>query len=233
MNKECELIKDILPLYVDEVCSEESKKLVDEHLATCKDCKKEAEQMKSNLELPLNSDGSDVKGFKKFVQKKIWLKVIMIAIVLCIGLVAANWIITTHYSEIWPKVDEEGIKSCVEVVDLNGEFYLHQDDLFGFGEIMFISSDEEYEDGVIKFYLGEQGLNTLDPRGMARMWQMNEKYSRIPGIFDEKMEEDFIEEGDCLKKEDVTKIVYCHKNGKEVATLWEKGDKLPVVGEEK
>ena len=38
MNRECEIIRDILPLYADSVCSGASRDIVDEHLKTCPDC---------------------------------------------------------------------------------------------------------------------------------------------------------------------------------------------------
>ena len=34
----CKIIQDLLPLYCDRVCSEESAQLVEEHLAGCGDC---------------------------------------------------------------------------------------------------------------------------------------------------------------------------------------------------
>lgn len=43
----CNIIKDLLPLYVDECCSGESAELVREHLAQCPDCRKACEQMGS------------------------------------------------------------------------------------------------------------------------------------------------------------------------------------------
>lgn len=39
MKYNCDLIKDLLPLYVDEICSDESKKIVEEHLDECLDCR--------------------------------------------------------------------------------------------------------------------------------------------------------------------------------------------------
>lgn len=39
MKYECDLIKDLLPLYCDQVCSPESKKAVEEHLTECDSCK--------------------------------------------------------------------------------------------------------------------------------------------------------------------------------------------------
>lgn len=40
MKYNCEVIQDLLPLYKDEVCSDESKKIVEEHLKECNECSK-------------------------------------------------------------------------------------------------------------------------------------------------------------------------------------------------
>ena len=40
MKYNCDLISDLLPLYKDEICSEASRKIVEEHLAECPDCQK-------------------------------------------------------------------------------------------------------------------------------------------------------------------------------------------------
>ena len=39
MERDCEIIRDILPLYADEVCSDASRALVEEHLKTCAACR--------------------------------------------------------------------------------------------------------------------------------------------------------------------------------------------------
>lgn len=45
-NKECDIIKDLLPSYVDEICSEASKEWIEEHLKSCGECKRTAEMLK-------------------------------------------------------------------------------------------------------------------------------------------------------------------------------------------
>lgn len=35
----CDIIKDLLPLYCDGVCSEETSRAVEEHLTTCPVCR--------------------------------------------------------------------------------------------------------------------------------------------------------------------------------------------------
>ncbi len=47
MNKECEIIRDILPLYVDDACSEASREIVEGHLKQCEDCAAYLEQIRA------------------------------------------------------------------------------------------------------------------------------------------------------------------------------------------
>lgn len=49
MNISCEIIRDLLPLYVDEVCSDDSRNLVENHLQGCEGCKTELNYMKGDL----------------------------------------------------------------------------------------------------------------------------------------------------------------------------------------
>ena len=39
MNKQCEIVQDLLPLYVDSACSKSSAAMVEEHLENCLECK--------------------------------------------------------------------------------------------------------------------------------------------------------------------------------------------------
>ena len=45
--KHCEVIRDLIPLYVDGCCSENTRTLVEEHLAVCPACKEEYDLMKN------------------------------------------------------------------------------------------------------------------------------------------------------------------------------------------
>ena len=55
-NKSCDVILDLLPLYVDGVCSEESSKFVEEHISKCESCKKLLEIMKSDFNISGKSE---------------------------------------------------------------------------------------------------------------------------------------------------------------------------------
>lgn len=45
MKMECEVIQDLLPLYVEKIASEQSAALVEEHLKECEACKRKYEEM--------------------------------------------------------------------------------------------------------------------------------------------------------------------------------------------
>lgn len=61
MKLDCNVICDLLPLYVDQICSNESRDLVDEHLTGCRDCSALLQQMLSTeIEADLISETENV-----------------------------------------------------------------------------------------------------------------------------------------------------------------------------
>ena len=51
MKCKCGIIKDLLPLYVDHVCSDESKELIDEHLLECEKCKSYMDSLRESQDV--------------------------------------------------------------------------------------------------------------------------------------------------------------------------------------
>ena len=47
----CEIIKDLIPLYIDDCCSEDSQKAVKEHISNCAACRKLLEEMEAPSEV--------------------------------------------------------------------------------------------------------------------------------------------------------------------------------------
>ena len=52
---DCNVIKDLLPLYIDDCCSEESARIVKEHINSCHECKSLYESMNTPSEIGLNA----------------------------------------------------------------------------------------------------------------------------------------------------------------------------------
>lgn len=96
----CEVVKDLLPLYCDNVCSRDSSRLVEAHLKECQECcallkKMETECSVSNDEERGNEE--IVRGmaavWKKSVTKS-FLKGIFVAFCICFALAGTYWGLT-------------------------------------------------------------------------------------------------------------------------------------------
>jgi predicted anti-sigma-YlaC factor YlaD len=69
MKYNCELIRDLRPLYQDGICSPSSKTAVEEHLGECKDCSGYLENLRSGEELEeiiVSERGEALDSQKKF-----------------------------------------------------------------------------------------------------------------------------------------------------------------------
>ena len=90
MKTNCNIIKDLLPLYVDGITSKESTQLIVEHLAECKNCKEALENMKeeirvSNIDI---DEESTIKNFFKKIKRKKRISItlsVIITLILVIG----------------------------------------------------------------------------------------------------------------------------------------------------
>ncbi len=91
MKVPCNVIRDLLPLYHDSVCSPETAALVEEHLKDCDACQEEFHKLQANLlPLPLPVPGKEeqkaqgLAKVKKILRKK---RVIVAAIVAAVTIV--------------------------------------------------------------------------------------------------------------------------------------------------
>ncbi len=81
-NKECSVVRDVLPLYIDEILLDDTKKFVEEHLENCSNCRKELHVLQEDL---INTQAIDtaipLKKFKKTIKKNIMLTVLLSVVV--------------------------------------------------------------------------------------------------------------------------------------------------------
>ncbi|MCL1853224.1 MAG: zf-HC2 domain-containing protein [Peptococcaceae bacterium] len=76
----CEIIQDLLPLYADGACSDQSQELVEEHTQSCPACSKELAKMQNGeIEVHIQENTSVKIGVLKSVKRKLFKKNIMIA----------------------------------------------------------------------------------------------------------------------------------------------------------
>ena len=92
----CEVIKDLLPLYVDDVLSEDSRKLVESHISDCADCKKYYEDMQNSSFMLTTQKSSDGKVVIKKIRRNINNKKLVL---ICItAVVVASIALCSFYS---------------------------------------------------------------------------------------------------------------------------------------
>lgn len=91
MKNDCSIVKDLLPLYVEEMTNEGTASFVKEHLDECEACRNEYEKMKAdtkkdNYKLPKSQDSIKLafKGLKKKLKMKRTMAVFM-AIILTLA----------------------------------------------------------------------------------------------------------------------------------------------------
>lgn len=70
----CNVVRDILPLYADEVVCDDTRQLVEEHLSGCGDCRRELDAMREKVVIPAQIDEAEsLKKIKrKWGRKHVW-----------------------------------------------------------------------------------------------------------------------------------------------------------------
>jgi hypothetical protein len=215
----CEIIKDMLPLYYDEVCSGDSKKMVEEHLSQCNNCKKELENIKDEIHIPKNNmienrtDSNVIKNIstswkklrlKSFIKGGIISALLLTAIILgYIGLF--KWEITSVATDV------------VEIRDIS-----EMED----GKIVYYAEiNDGYSLNKIKYDLDREGNLYITPLRPIIKKEAEPPYALEKGY-------DFIDikEQEIFRGKDIRTIYY--GTPKDKILIWEKGMELPKASEE-
>ncbi len=124
MKITCKVIEDLLPLYVDEVLSEDSKALVEEHLAECGDCRDRLKKMQFAAFPVIHPAKKDKKNKEREallkIRKKIRKKRItaVLAAVLCVVFIFSAGHYMYYERKIYIPFEETGLR-----VEADGKIY--------------------------------------------------------------------------------------------------------------
>lgn len=102
-NKDCNIIQDLLPNYIENLTSENTNKFIEEHVDGCKTCSEILENMKTEIKEEPKVEKREVKYAKKIALKLKILRVFIILIIVAILVFVAN---TTRKYLILRKLDE-------------------------------------------------------------------------------------------------------------------------------
>ena len=70
MKISCDIIKDILPLYAEDMVSQATKDMVNDHLVECEGCTKELEALRSPKKLPVETDVNSLKRVGDAIRRR-------------------------------------------------------------------------------------------------------------------------------------------------------------------
>lgn len=97
MDISCDIIRDLLPLYAEDLVSNDSRKLVDEHLCTCDSCTKQLGILKKASQIPIEVETTSLKRVEHTIRRR---KVLTVAAVLMtvasLIVTAMTWLMTPY-----------------------------------------------------------------------------------------------------------------------------------------
>lgn len=247
MNKiACDVIKDLLPLYVDDVCSEKTKDLIEEHLAGCEECQKYYEALQENTPEITESSSYDswsnfeqekafIQKINKKIQKKITFNGIVIGflcflLVMC--LIASTSSLTTNPLQFIPFFDQRLDVADVSVTEIyeleNGDIYfsLWGDEDITWSYMTALDYDEYLEAETEYFASAQLTKSTWWDKYVRHIGTSLHSVSFIYQV--EQIEHHTREDEGPL---DISSIYYIGK-GDERLTIWEEGQKLEKAPEE-
>ena len=117
---EHEIIRDLLPLYHDGVCSDASRRAVEEHLQECPDCRAALEAMDAPLPDAERAAAADdaaavrkISGEWKKSRRRARIIGVVVAVVICAVIAGGIWLLTT-----WTVIPENSEDYTLEVYRL-------------------------------------------------------------------------------------------------------------------
>lgn len=112
MKVTCNVIKDVFPLYVENMLSDDSGAMVEEHIEHCQECKNYLDELKTFNQMPVDTNATPLLKIKSTLRKKKILTIIfsmmfaIIALVITIAFLTAPEYIP--YSEGSVAINEIG-----------------------------------------------------------------------------------------------------------------------------
>ena len=76
MKISCNVIKDLLPLYVEEIATPDTRIVVEEHISSCETCKSELDKLRKSSGVPIDSDIIILKEIQHKMRKKKYLTIL-------------------------------------------------------------------------------------------------------------------------------------------------------------
>lgn len=98
MKITCDVIKDLLPLYVENISSDDTRILVKEHMVSCESCKRELNKMNTPKGVPLDTNVLPLKKIKVTLLKRKYLTILLsVLLTILVLIITLGYITTPEY----------------------------------------------------------------------------------------------------------------------------------------
>lgn len=129
---DCQIVKDLIPLYVEDLVSDESKELVEAHIITCKDCNNFYERIKKDYSGGSSEKPNDIQlheGIMKMMKYTSTLKLSLCFVLILTAVLFSSLpvpfistfsllaiiplVCTGIYKKLWPLICMNGIAAVI------------------------------------------------------------------------------------------------------------------------
>lgn len=139
MNITCNIIKDLLPLYAEDMVSEDSRALVDDHLCTCDGCTKELAKLIKAPKVPVEVETTSLQRVEDTIRKrKILTAVTAMMTLVAVLVTGCIYLMTPLYLTA-----EQAIEG-VELREDGGLAINYSDGIMGYGSTDYGTENEEF-----------------------------------------------------------------------------------------
>ena len=179
-KKDCKIVEDLLPAYIDNLLSEESKTFVENHLKTCEACQKAYTEMTSEIQKEEIQNTENIKIIKKYKRKIKTLKVFVILAILIL-LATVFGVVGFRYSVV-----KNALLRNINY-DVCGNFRI-----------------EEYEESIERYeyhtttYFAESKMKKVKGNDVLEYWEGNDHYYINPENKTYFIKNENIHENDCI-----------------------------------
>ncbi len=137
----CSIAKDLLPLYIEGILSEETAQVVEMHLQTCESCKKDFEIMRQEFVFPSAPKiQEENEKILKELKRQLKIKRILtgvVAVFVTIAVIISGYMVYTNVGTVYDFFTEDNMVVLRDIhtgdtwepVEVDGEEYLNYDRL--------------------------------------------------------------------------------------------------------
>lgn len=198
MKIACDVIKDMLPLYVDGVVSETSRKMIEEHLSGCEECRAYCRSLQGNdvddVVIKSMDEAASLKRIKRQLLKKRIMTGIVAAAVVAVVSVSAFYM--GFLKESYVPFGESGLVMNGDVLTATEDYYCYYGTTSPDGETLFVyistsmfHKHHEIDKPVEVMHFGDVAYTEADgddndkEAALKELYYLPEEYAKSMGLF--------------------------------------------------